>query len=142
MKKFLVMIVALCVMGSAAPDRQAPNLPMPEKVNIPELPTGETNWGLLVQKELDFTIDEHPQWLATGTIRADGKVTILWVWRDTGREAPGFYKLTNGKLVGWWGYKDMIQLDETGWLRGGQIYSDVTYRKADEGTPDPVADPP
>lgn len=87
----------------------------------------ESNWGTVTIKGQSVTIDGHSHWLATGTIRDNGRMVIQWVERDSGRVGPGSYELRDGHWVGVWGWLDEVNVLDNGTLAGS--IKDDTIRK-------------
>ena len=78
----------------------------------------ESNWGTVTIKGTAVTIDGHPHWLATGTIRDNGRMVVQWIERDSGRVGPGSYEQKDGNWVGVWGWLDEVQVLDNGTLAG------------------------
>jgi hypothetical protein len=94
---------------------------------IPKLCVGATNWGKLDQAGRSFKLSGHPIWEAEGTIREDGRCTIIWTLLADGQVCPGVYEvLPSGELEGLWGYEHDVRIepngDLTGNVRGDRIY--------------------
>lgn len=85
-----------------SPDRKTPD-PKEDKT-VPQI-GGPSNYGDISQDQRDIAIDGHPNWYAgKGQIRSDGKLTVNWVERATGREAIGLYDLSDGGIIGHWAW--------------------------------------
>lgn len=119
----LALIVALLTsIAFATPDRpDAKKIPRPE-FRYPDL-AGAANpsvWGKLHfdRQSGALVIEGHPHWDATGQIRPDGKMQLLWTTKD-GRPAPGVYEIgKDGILSGQWGYAEDVDIDDGGAITG------------------------
>lgn len=101
--------------ASPRPSKKAPEKKEElKKDTVPELPTGETNWGRLTQAGKNFELSGHPNWDGRGFIREDGKIQILWTWKATGEACPGVYDFVDGLLVGAWGHGSDVRFDDRG----------------------------
>lgn len=128
MRYLFVALVFWCVASASAkpapPPREKPK-PLPV-INL-EI-CGPTNWGEFTQTGRYFTLIGDPSWSASGHIRADGKLFVLWILNSDGHEAPSLYTLMpDGSLVGDWGWKEDCEI-----LGNGKIVGDVrpdTIRK-------------
>jgi len=118
----LAVSLALCVAAIAiAKPLPPPRVKdkSPPAVNLPM--AGPTNWGHLEQTGKLFTLIGDHTWSASGKIRADGKIEILWLTNGDGRQAPGLYDLMpNGTLQGLWGWDGDVEI-----LGNGQIVGDT-----------------
>ena len=82
--------------------------------------SGESNWGTVTQKGKTVTLEGHPLWIATGEIRADGKLKLQWIELATGRPAPSLYTIKGNDITGEWGW-----LTDTQWLENGDLVGDL-----------------
>lgn len=123
----LAILLACVSFALGKPERKDPT-PKTEQV-IPSL-AGETNWGLLEQDGRFITISGHPQWYASGYVRKDGKVELVWRLVSTGESCPALYTVrADGSLSGMWGYaKNGVRIDDEGLLVGDDLSGDTTYR--------------
>lgn len=128
----LVAFTVAAALLHAKPDRPAITQPEPKPPAIPVLVTN-TNWGVLTQTGRKFTIYGHECWEATGEIRKDGSVLVLWYNYDRARFAPGVYTIKkDGEMHGEWNFDSDAEIDENGKIVGRTV-SDWIYRvKANE----------
>lgn len=120
--RHLLAALALWLVASAIslakplpPPRVKPKEPPP--VNLPL--AGPTNWGHLEQTGRLFTLIGDHTWSASGQIRADGKIEILWLTNGDGRQAPALYDLMpDGTLVGVWGWEGDCEILGNGRIVG------------------------
>lgn len=100
----MVLLLAAIIAPPCSPRETHPQFP-------PDI-SGACNWGVVTQRQRDFRIDGNPQWVATGKIRPDGKLLVIWVHVSDGRIAAGLYTLgKDGSIRGRWGWADDVQLD-------------------------------
>lgn len=115
---FLVNIGILVFFSAYPPDR--PALDKKDKP-VPQI-AGPSFWGLIEQNGKKIKIDGDPKWyVATGEIRADGKLFVLWIHREDGRVGPGLYTLNqDGSITGHWAWGDAqgVEVDDKGNWRG------------------------
>lgn len=127
---FAAVFVFAISIALSAPDRPTPK---EQKKSIPDMPTGETNWGELTQQGINFKLENHPIWDGIGLIREDGKISLVWTLRATGEPCPGVYSLDDdGSLKGLWGYSSRVKIEDDGSI-SGQTYADKTYRLVPSG---------
>lgn len=126
-------VLLTCSFAAAKPVRQSPK-PPPAKVEaVPDL-AYESQWGVITQTGKILSIDGHPQWCATGHIREDGKVWILWTDLASGIPCPGVYEVKAGELHGVWGRAENVTVEKDGSLSGFTMGDTIRRLK----TPDPV----
>lgn len=111
---FKVMMLALAPLPPGTP-------------KLPDL-AGESNWGVVTQKGRDIAIGGHPCWNASGEIRPDGKVHVIWIQNADGRIGRGMYTVDGKDLTGHWGWDDQVEVSETGEI-AGDICSDRISKK-------------
>lgn len=130
---FAVLHVAAWFIAAAVskPIRPEPKTAEPKAPAVQSLAM-ESNWGTVSQDGQVIRIDGHPQWTATGTIRADGSILVFWTFTVDGRIAPGVYHVKDGELVGVWGYGCTVEPDGT---LAGPTSPDRIYKIM---PPDPV----
>lgn len=127
-RKVSIAIFALCVGILCAAAPVPPNAP-PQSKQMPAM-EGVTNWDTWIYDLKDrtkFTIEGHPQWTASGEVRKDGSVLVLWEMCSDGRRGPGVYKVKAKSLEGAWGWDDKVIVEDDGSLSGQTMY-DVIAR--------------
>lgn len=111
------VVCSLSFSKPAPPPRVKPK--EPPAVNLPLV--GPTNWGHLEQTGRLFTLIGDHTWSASGQIRTDGKIEVLWLTNGDGRQAPALYDLMpDGTLQGLWGWQGDCEI-----LGNGRIVGDV-----------------
>lgn len=115
--------LGLIMVAMAAPARDIPN-------KLPDI-AGETNWGTLSQvgDGRKITITGNAHWEATGEIRKDGSVYVLWILTETGQPAPGVYRIDGTDLIGVWGWSNNVTHEADGTLTGALM--EDTIRKVE-----------
>ena len=79
---------------------------------------GASQWGTIEVKGRVVTIDGHEIWRATGRIRDDGRLQVLWVHCRLGTTGHGVYKIDGRSLIGRWGLVTDASVDDAGELVG------------------------
>ncbi len=110
MRAAILFALILTASAWAKPAREAPK-------KAPSLPT-ESNWGTFTQDGPRVSLDGHRDWSASGLVRKDGRLELLWLELATGRTAPSVYRLEDGKAFGLWGWSLDSHVDEAGDLVG------------------------
>lgn len=92
------------------------------------LPSGtvDTNYGQMTVAGKTITITGNPHWTATGMVRADGAVQLIWTEVETQRLAISVYKVIDNRMVGTWGYVGNVKITKSGDLEAepGAILDD------------------
>lgn len=126
-----LLLASLVTFADAKPDKTPPKVPV-----VPSLGM-YSNWGLITQDGRKLTIEGHPTWTATGEVRKDGSVYLVWELNADGRRGMGVYRVVpseDGKsleLHGQWGWGDECELDADGSIKGG-IRQDRVYKTQED----------
>lgn len=115
------------------PDRPAPQ-ELPKETPIPQI-AGPSNYGDITQHFRQVAIDGHPNWYAgKGEVSEQtGKLRLEWVQRSTGRPAIGLYDLTDGGIIGHWGWVGDVFIDK-GIMYGPQSSETLRAKKVAAAT--------
>lgn len=116
-----VLVSAVAIGKPTNPNAVKPIVPIksPSDLGIERIRNmeGPTNWGWLCVDGRSFTLEGHVRWKATGYVRADGVIVIMWVDTDN-TLAPGTYRLHEKGLIGEWGHAHESRISEDGKLEG------------------------
>lgn len=116
---FFATLFGLSVYAIAKPDRPTPKKEMP--LVLPDL-TGPSVWGFIEHDKSDkrkFVVTGNDRWDATGEIRKDGSILVMWRQLSDGKPAPGLYKLHgDGSITGMWGWGEGVTVDGKGVIHG------------------------
>lgn len=110
----LTLALSPLVYLSAKPDRPIPKKPLP----VPNI-AGDSRWGTITQSGKKIEIDGDPKWYVKhGEIRADGKLFVIWIFRDDGKAAPGLYTINADRsITGHWQWGESAMQDDKGnWI--------------------------
>lgn len=122
-------LVFVLLIATFSTSQEQPKTP----AKLPDL-AGPSNWGQVAQDGRKLIIYGHPHWSATGEIRVDGTVLLLWTLTESGRTGPGVYRVVAGDagadLVG----GDEVELTEDGSLKG-TTHGDRTFKLQIEPPP-------
>ncbi len=88
-----------------------------ENAKAPDL-NMESNWGTVKQDGPNIAIGGHAHWTASGEIRKDGKVYLMWQTVASGEFAPALYEVKDGAMVGKWGWLKDVEFDDDGNITG------------------------
>jgi len=110
MSRSLVLLKLVLLLAPVVPaERKEGQQPVPDLV-------ATTQFGSMTQSGKVLTI-QGTYWSATGEIREDGTIYLLWITRG-GRIAPGVYRQDGDTLVGNWGWVDDVEIALDGELIG------------------------
>lgn len=113
-----IALIAKPTNPKAAPPAVAPKSASDLSIERIRSMEGPTNWGWLCADGRNFTLEGHIRWKATGYVRSDGVIVIMWVDITDDCLAPGTYRLHEKGLVGEWGHSHESRIGDDGKLEG------------------------
>lgn len=131
--RWIVPLLLFATFADATPVPKYKPPIVPEKKEavqvVPDLAAiiGTSNYGIVTQRGREVFFSGHPTWEASGVIRDDGTLLLIWTIVNSGAVCPGVYRLEDGQLTGHWGYAESVTIEPDGSLSGSKN-SERLYR--------------
>ena len=121
-------MAALTTDAAPAP-RPDPKPPEVRKRLPPDIAAmlGESNFGTVTQRGSEVFFSGHSSWEASGRIRADGTILLVWTLPGSQTLHLGVYQIVNGELHGHYGRDENVTIEPDGSL-SGRTNSERLYR--------------